>query len=99
MREPISKSEKERVAKYESVVKKHIDKFDPIGVFPDAPDNHYDSEIREISLRIRYSSNFLEISRIVYIVMAYSFGIQQIREAECYAPAVNIVNELGEKNE
>lgn len=53
--------------KYSPIVKKYYDEFDPIGVFPHAPDDHYDLEIDHIALYIGLCKNFLDVSKLIYI--------------------------------
>ena len=95
----LPKRQRERVEKYFPTVKKHIDKFDPIGVFPGAPEDHYDQESWDIAFHISSDcdpTSFLDVSENMYIVLSYWFGSKQINHADCLAPAGKIVMELGQ---
>ena len=89
--------QKEKMDKYFPIVKKYIDEFDPIGVLPDAPEDHYDAESRAIACHMTgdcYPSDFLDVAQEIYIVIAYWFGKGQVREADCLAPAAQIVKDI-----
>lgn len=59
----------------EQIVKKHIDKWDPIGLLEmGAPNNEYDIEIAEI-VRIAYRTNKVdELSEHIYKTFIKYFG-------------------------
>ncbi len=88
--------QKEEMEKYFPIVKKHIDKFDPIGVLPGAPEDHYDYESKKIAFQMSAdcdTSIFLDVGRYVYIELASSFGIHQIKEADCLVVGAAIVTD------
>jgi hypothetical protein len=90
--------QKEEMDKYFPIVKKYIDEFDPIGVMDTAPKDHYDKESRAIAFHMSgdcHVSDFLDVSQEIYIVLAYWFGKNQIRESDCLNPAKKIVEEIG----
>jgi len=96
--EKLPSKQKEEMEKYFPIVKKHIDKFDPIGVMDTAPKDHYDKESRAIAFHMSGDCNildFLDVSQEIYIVLAYWFGKNQIVESDCHVPAVEIVREIG----
>ena len=90
--------QRERMLSYVPAVTKVINKFDPIGVFPGARGNHYESEIYAIAFHMTLLGkeiHFLDLSKIIYVEFAHSFSITEISEKDCLAPAAEIVKELG----
>jgi len=69
-----------------------------IGVMDTAPKDHYDKESRAIAFHMSgdcNTSDFLDVSQEIYIVLAYWFGKNQIVESDCLAPAKKIVEGIG----
>ena len=90
--------QKKGMEKYVPAVTKVINSFDPIGVFPDAPEDHYESEIYAICFHLGLLGSgvhFLSISRVIYIELAHSFSITEIAEVDCLKPAEDLFRELG----
>ena len=98
MREPLTKSEKRDVKQYEEIVKKYIDELDPMGFFPDAPSNAYKKEIRDITLRLHLCKSWYDIAKIMYIVFAYYFTIEDANpQSQYFYPAKKIEMEMKSK--
>lgn len=55
-------------------VKSVIDEWDPIDLFPWAPDDEYHSEIEEIQHLLRITDNPDELAEGIYEVFVESFG-------------------------
>lgn len=80
--------------KYGPIVKKYYDEFDPIKVFPIAPDSHYDPEIDHIVLEISRCKTFLDVSKLIYITTCFYFGLWEVTEAACLEPAKKMFDEM-----
>lgn len=85
---------KRDLKKYGPIVKKYYDEFDPIKVFPSAPDNHYDLEVDHIALEIDRCKSFLDVSKLIYITTCFYFGIWEISESDCLTPAKKMFDEI-----
>jgi len=105
MRKILTKAEQRKIDKYGAIVKKEIDKLDPIGLLAmDCPKDEYKSEIQSISLKM-YESwskesgyNFLKLAEVMYIVFAYQFGIAEAGNVAKYVnTASNILKEIKNK--
>lgn len=59
-----------------NIVKKAIDEFNPFGLLPDAPDDEFDSESREIAEKIKIDNTVEEIAEIISMVLLRSFSIK-----------------------
>lgn len=55
------------------IVKKAIDEFNPYSLLPEAPNDEFDSESREISTRINVDSTIEEIAEIISEVFSEEF--------------------------
>lgn len=55
-------------------LKEIIDAWDPINLFPEAPEDEYWSEIREIYLRSNKVDNVFDLARIIHDVFTRCFG-------------------------
>jgi hypothetical protein len=55
------------------IVKKAVDEFNPFCLLPDAPDDEFDSESRDIAGRINVNSTVEEIASIISSVFSRSF--------------------------
>lgn len=104
IRKSYTKSEQRKIDDYEAIVKEEVDKLDPIGLFPDAPENEYKSEIRSIALRVEESwskesgYNILKLAEIMYIVFAYMFDMEEAKpEGKYLQAAKNIRTKIMEK--
>lgn len=96
MREPILEHEKIYLAKYESIVKAVIDEYDPIGVMDCAPDNHYEQEIRDITLRLSRAKSCEDIVDIMYVILSYWFGMGEGGSREkLMEPAIKLAGLIG----
>ena len=78
-----------------SLVKIAIDKFDPFLLFPDAPEDEYDGESRNISERISKGMTEEEIADIIAKEFSFSFG-QIFTVEDCRWPARYIYNFIKE---
>ena len=98
MREPQTECEVRAIEKFEGIVKKVIDEYDPIGVMDRAPDNHYDIEIRDIALRVSIAHSVEDVQKIIYVIMSYWFGVDEGGTFEkCKGPAQRIADRIGLK--
>ena len=89
--------QKEQMDKYFPIVNKHINKFNPIALTPDAPEDHYDSVSKDIAFHMTgdcNTSDVVDVSQEIYIVIAYWFGKGQVARCDCLTPAKKIVEEL-----
>lgn len=67
------------------VVAEIINEWDPIGLFPGAPDDEYHSEIEQIQLALEMSDDSKQIAEEIWSVFAKSFGtdVFQKTKEEC----------------
>jgi Domain of unknown function (DUF1871). len=56
------------------IVKKIIDNWDPIGLFPHAPNNEYWSEIDAITLQLSKTKNKEMLAKSIYDIFVNSFN-------------------------
>jgi len=99
LREPITKREKELVSAMESVVKKEVDKLDPIDLLvASSRENEYAQEIREITLRLYMAQgSFLKLAEVMYVVFAYKFDLDMAKpEGKYFHAAKEIMEKLEE---
>jgi len=96
MRKPQTKFERETIEKYEEVVKKQVNKLDPLKLLSGgAPQNEYKKEIREITLRLPSCKSFLDISEIMYIIFAYNFNREEAKpESQYLKSALQIARKM-----
>lgn len=79
-------------------VKKIIDEWDPIGLFPGAPDDEYWTEIEEIEQLVSATDDLDELAEGIYAVFVKEFGddVFKRRKSECKRIAqVIIKNDTG----
>lgn len=96
MREPTTESEKETVKKYEHLVKEIVNEYDPIDVMDSAPDDHYDTEIRDITLRLPFAHSCEDLAEIMYVVISYWFGIGEGGLRESFRdPSIELAEKIG----
>jgi hypothetical protein len=56
------------------IVKKAIDEFNPYSLLPEAPNDEFDSESREIASRINVNSTVEKIAEIISEAFSEEFG-------------------------
>lgn len=71
------------------IVKKAIDEFNPYNLLPEAPNDEFDSESREISEEISINSTVEEIASIISNVFSKSFD-EKFEIKYCMIPAEKI---------
>lgn len=73
-----------------------INEWDPIGLFPAAPDDEYHSEIEQIQLALEMSDDSKQIAEEIWSVFAKSFGtdVFQKTKEECKQIAERLMNRL-----
>jgi hypothetical protein len=77
-----------------NVVKKVIDKLDPLGVMCEVNDDEYEYEIREIALRLRQKSSVKEITDIVsYVFTKWGLDVRGEWLAENYTHVAKKIKE------
>jgi hypothetical protein len=70
------------------IVKKHVDKLDPIGLLAGgAPPDHYTRECIDIAERIRDGMGAVKIQTIMFVVFAYMFDVDEALPVAKYGPA------------
>lgn len=62
------------------IIKKEIDKWDPIGLLSHAPVDEYDEESREILLNFQNSKE--QNGRLIHAVFSKAFGLTFTKSAE-----------------
>lgn len=74
------------------IIKKEIDKWDPIDLLDHAPSDEYDSESREISLKFQHDIE--QNGMIIYEVFSKAFGTTFTKSAnECVSMAKRIMKQ------
>lgn len=75
------------------IIKKEIDKWDPIGLLDYAPADEYDIESREIMLRFCHDQHDIEQNgMIIYEVFSEAFGTSFTKSiTECISIAKSIM--------
>lgn len=68
------------------IVKKAIDEFNPFALLPDAPNDEFDRETREIAGQITYNSTVEEIAGIIAKMFLEAFD-EKFEMKECMATA------------
>lgn len=82
------------------IIKKIIDDWDPIDIFPYAPENEYDYEINRISEELdilSFSSNLkAELAKAIYRICRESFGegVIKCNYEKCMIIAEEILNNI-----
>lgn len=76
-----------------NIVKKFIDEFNPMGLFPNAPDNEFDIESKKIASQINQNSTINEIAEIITKVHSKSFD-EQFEIKACMSTAEKIYQSL-----
>ena len=72
------------------IIKKEIDKWDPIDLLNHAPSNEYDSESKEILLK--FQNNIEQNGTVIYEVFSKAFGITFTKSVdECVSIAKKIM--------
>ena len=72
-------------------LKEIINDWDPINLFPGAPNDEYDPEIIEIEGLLKYSNEISDISVAIYSVFHKYFGnifIKSINDCDCIAKKI-----------
>ncbi len=80
-----SKSECKEIAQIllsQKVIKKIINDWDPIDLFPGAPDDEYWTEIEEIEQLFRFTNNPIKLSEAIYKIFVKSFGEDTFKKSE-----------------
>jgi len=72
------------------VVKKEIDKWNPYGLLPDAPDNEFDGESECIANQISYESSVCDIANVISKIFSDAFEPQYFSIDMCMDVAENI---------
>jgi len=94
MREPLTKLEQQAIDDYEDIVREVILDLDPIGFMRlGTPIGEYDSDIREITLRLSFCcpKNLTDVATIMYVVFAYMYDLEEAGSVEKYMNAAAIV--------
>lgn len=65
--------------KYGDLVRIVVNDLDPIGVFPNAPEDHYEQEVEEIVKRLCHCESLSDIIETMYVVFAYKFTIHDAK--------------------
>jgi len=81
------------------LVKEVIDEWDPIHLLPDAPDDEYEPEIREIAEQLSTVKSADELALAINKVFEYWFGVASMFAEEytiknCYPWALKIWNKI-----
>ncbi|MDD4679618.1 MAG: DUF1871 domain-containing protein [Clostridia bacterium] len=71
------------------IVKKAIDEFNPYSLLPQAPNDEFDSESREIASRINVNSTVEKIAEIISEVFSEEFG-ENFEPKDCMTTAEKI---------
>ena len=80
-----NKSECKEIAQIllsQKVIKKIINDWDPIDLFPGAPDDEYWTEIEEIEQLFRFTNNPIKLSEAIYKIFVKSFGEDTFKKSE-----------------
>lgn len=78
-----------------SIVKKHIDEADPAGLLCFAPEDEYDSESAEISLRMSADMNAVQLSELIAEIFSRTFHPAMTFSAEQFLHyAENILHDI-----
>lgn len=77
-------------------IKKDIDDWDPIGLFPGAPDNEYWTEIENIEQLVSATDDPDELAEGIYAVFVREFGddVFKRNKLECKRIAQMIIKEM-----
>lgn len=75
------------------IVKKAIDEFNPYGLLPDAPDDEFDGESRQIAGKINVNSTVEEIAEIISKVFSKAFD-EDFDLKDCMIPAEKICTSI-----
>ncbi len=79
------------------IVKEAIDEWNPYKLLPDAPDDEFDPESREIAGKINTNSSKTEISEVIASVFYRAFGEDEEFTADsCMDTAEKIWNSIHE---
>ena len=73
-----------------SIIKRAIDEWDPMGLFPLAPDNEYQFEIRKIAARYSPTQTESELSEIIADVFTKAFD-HPFSAEKCTGVAAEII--------
>ena len=74
------------------IIKKEIDKWDPIDLLKHAPSDEYDIESREILLKLQY--NIEQNGMVIYEVFSKAFGITFTKSVdECVSIAKKMMEQ------
>ncbi len=79
------------------IVKKEVDKWNPYGLLPEAPQNEFDGESESIAYFIRYDSSLESIARAVSKVFSDAFEAQYFTIEKCMDIAIEIKKALDEE--
>jgi len=100
----IVEKHKEFIKIMEPIVTEQVNKLDPIGLLADGIPGTYESEIKDIIVRLQVNNNnknFIFLSELMYVVFAYKFGLNNAKpESKYLLPAQQIIKKFQEyKNE
>ncbi|MBR1770656.1 MAG: DUF1871 family protein [Lachnospiraceae bacterium] len=82
-----------------SIIKKVIDEWDPIDLFPFAPDNEYEVEIADVEALVDFGCDADELAEGIYRIFMKAFGADVFRktESECAEIAKKILAAKGSR--
>lgn len=72
-----------------NIVKTAIDEFNPFELLPEAPNDEFDGESREIAGRIKINGSVGEVAEIISIVFSKAFD-EKFELKDCMATAEKI---------
>jgi hypothetical protein len=75
------------------IVKKAIDEFNPYGLLPEAPNDEFDSESREIAGKINVNSTVEEIAKIISKVFSRAFN-EKFDIKDCMSTAEKVYKSM-----
>ncbi len=76
-----------------SIFKKYIDEWDPMGLFPCAPDDEYEHEIIEVCSSYRPGMTAPELATIIKNVINRCFA-ENLEDEHCLPTAEKIINDV-----
>lgn len=71
------------------IVKKNVDVWDPLNLFPYAPDNEYDIESKQIAKQVKLNHTVEELAEIISQVFSEGFGREY--DAKCCSGAAEAI--------
>lgn len=71
-------------------VKDAIDKWNPYGLLPDAPNDEFDNESKAVTDKINFESSIDDITRVISSVFSSSFEAKYFQTEDCIATASEV---------